>query len=156
MSLVLRKCTIDDIDIIYSISNDPEVRANSINNNLILYKDHCKWFIDSLHNHDRIMYLIEDDNNIVGQIRLDKQNYKGIISYSIEKNNRNKGFGSRVLNIIKFEAKKNNILIIEGVVKKNNIASIKAFRKNGFIEFDEKEFFRYTYILREEDSIEFN
>lgn len=154
MNLILRRCTRDDVDIIYNIINDSTVRENSFNNNLIPYENHVRWYNDSLNNNTRLMYIITENNDIIGQIRLDKHDDIAIISYAIESNNRNKGYGTKVLNLIKLEAIRNNISIIEGFVKQNNIASIKAFRKNGFIEFKEDDCIRYVYLLKGDDYTE--
>lgn len=156
MSLNLRLCTLRDVEIIYNISNDPKVRKNSLNIDEISYENHIKWYKDSLINANRIMYVIQDKHVIVGQIRLDKQDDRAIISYSIEKNSRNKGYGSKALNLIKNEALKNNISTIEGVVKKDNIASKAAFKKNGFLEIEEQNYFRYIYSIKDGDNTEIN
>lgn len=156
MKLTLRKCTQNDIDIMYKIANDPTVRENAFNTAPIIYENHVKWYKDSMDNAKRKMYIAEDSGTIVGQIRLDIQKDKSVISYAIEKENRNKGYGSEVLKLIKIEAMKNNISMLEGLVKKNNIASIKAFRKNKFIEFEEKDYYKYIYLLRGGDRNEFD
>lgn len=145
----LRKCEFKDMKVIYDIVNDLDVRKNSFTMNRIPYKEHVKWYKNSLNDNNKFMYVLEENKMIVGQIRMDKNNDEATISYSIEKNSRNKGYGSKLLNLIKYEAIKNNISIIEGFVKKDNIASIKAFRKNLFIEFKEENYYRYVYSLKE-------
>lgn len=145
----LRQCEFKDMKVIYDIVNDLDVRKKSFTMSLIPYKEHVKWYKNSLNDNNKFMYVLEENKMIVGQIRMDKHNDEATISYSIEKNSRNKGYGSKLLNLIKYEAIKNNISIIEGFVKKDNIASIKAFRKNLFIEFKEENYYRYVYSLKE-------
>ncbi|MBC2455900.1 GNAT family N-acetyltransferase [Clostridium beijerinckii] len=154
MSLILRLCNEKDIDIVYKMANDSTVRENAFSGDAIPYDDHCRWYADSLANVDRIMYIAEERNVIVGQIRLDKQNNKAIISYSVEKNNRKKGYGKQILRSIKREAMLNGIVMLEGLVKKRNVASRKAFVHNGFIESEEENYFRYIYLLKSGDNIE--
>lgn len=151
MKISMRKCTEDDINIVYNISNDPTVRVNAFNSGFIKYKDHIEWYSKSLKNTNRIMYILEYEKTVIGQARLDKEGEKARISYSIEKNNRNKGYGSLALNLIKKEALKNRIRLIEGLVKKDNIPSRKAFIRNGFTEIEEKDFFKYIYIIKGEE-----
>lgn len=154
MEMTLRLCDENDIDVIYKLANDPTVRDNAFSSNRIHYKDHCEWYAEGLIDENRIMYIVEKDNVIIGQIRLDKQKDKAIISYSIEKNNRRKGYGRKVLELIKKEAILNGIVILEGLVKKNNIASRKAFTSNRFIESEEDTYFKYIYLLKSGDNIE--
>lgn len=147
---MLRLCNGNDIDIIYSMLNDPTVRENAFNSSMIPYEDHYKWYSRSLMNKNRIMYIVEKDKVVIGQIRLDKQENKATISYSIEKNNRRKGYGKQILDLIKREAIINDITILEGLVKKNNIVSRKAFISNGFIESEENTYFKYTLFIKGE------
>lgn len=156
MSLILRRCTEDDVDIIYKMSNDSEVRMNSFNNKMISYEDHCKWYKESLLNKNRIMYIFEKDKVIIGQIRLDKKENKAIISYSIENSNRRKGYAKELLSIIKREALSEKAEILEGLVKKDNIASRKAFISNGYNESEEDAYYKYTYLLKDGNKIEIN
>jgi len=156
MSLMLRLCNGNDIDIIYSMLNDPTVRENAFNSSMIPYEDHYKWYSRSLMNKNRIMYIVEKDKAVIGQIRLDKQENKGIISYSIEKKNRSKGYGKEILGLIKSEARISGITILEGLVKKDNMASRKAFISNGFSESEDNSYFKYTYMLKGGNEVEIN
>jgi len=156
MLLMLRLCNEDDIDVIYRMANDSTVRENAFDSSIIPYEDHCKWYSGSLMNKNRIMYIVEKNKVAIGQIRLDKQDNKAIISYSIEKNNRRKGYGKHILDLIKREAMINDITILEGLVKKSNIASRKVFISNRFVEFEEDTYFKYIYSLKGGDDIEIN
>lgn len=156
MTLMLRLCDENDIDVIYRMSNDPTVRENAFNSRIIPYEDHCKWYNESLLNENRIMYIVEKDKFVIGQIRLDKQENEAVISYAIEKNSRRKGYGKQILDLIKREAISNDITVLIGLVKKNNVASRKSFLGNGFIEYEEKAYFRYTYFLKDGNEIENN
>lgn len=156
MSLILRLCNEKDVNVIYMLSNDPTVRENAFNSNMILYEEHCKWYNESLKNKNRIMYIVTKDKAVIGQIRLDKQKDKAIISYSVEKNYRGKGYGKEILNLIKREAIINDVKVLEGLVKENNKASRKAFVSNGFIESEENQYFKYTYLLKDGNEFEIN
>lgn len=149
MHFALRECIAEDIDIIYNMSNDPEVRENSFNTRKITYKEHCKWFEESLINKNRVLYIVEKDKIVIGQMRLDKQENKATISYSIKKDNRKKGYAKELLSLIKREAIVNKIEIVEGLVKKDNVASQKAFISSGFTESEEDSYYKYTYELRD-------
>lgn len=143
--IMLRRCTYSDMDIIYKWINDDEVRTNSFNSDYIEYETHVKWFNEKINSNNIYMYIILNNNKEIGTIRLEKHNSKAIISYLISNEYRGKGYGNKVIDLIKKEAIINNIDILEAIVKKDNIASRKIFINNGFFEIQEND--RYLYLL---------
>lgn len=142
--IMLRRCTYSDMDIIYKWINDDEVRNNSFNSDYIEYETHVKWFNEKINSNNIYMYIILNNNKEIGTIRLEKHNSKAIISYLISNKYRGKGYGNKVIDLIKKEAIINNIDILEAIVKKDNIASRKIFINNGFFEIEENN--RYIYL----------
>lgn len=142
--IMLRRCTYSDMDIIYKWINDDEVRTNSFNSDYIEYETHVKWFNEKINSNNIYMYIILNNNKEIGTIRLEKHNSKAIISYLISNEYRGKGYGNKVIDLIKKEAIINNIDILEAIVKKDNIASRKIFINNGFFEIEEND--RYLYL----------
>lgn len=142
--IMLRRCTYSDMDIIYKWINDDEVRNNSFNSDYIEYETHVKWFNEKINSNNIYMYIILNNNKEIGTIRLEKHNSKAIISYLISNEYRGKGYGNKVIDLIKKEAIINNIDILEAIVKKDNIASRKIFINNGFFEIEENN--RYIYL----------
>lgn len=144
----LKLCEEKDVDLIYEMSNDFEVRKNSFNSNPIKYEEHCKWFKKSLNDQNRILYILKMGDLEIGQIILDVENTKATISYSIKKEFRGNGYANKILNLIQLEMeKRKEITILEGLVKKDNIASRKAFLKNNFKEYEEENLYRYVLYL---------
>ena len=143
--IMLRRCTYSDMDIIYKWINDDEVRNNSFNSDYIEYEVHVKWFNEKINSNNIYMYIILNNNKEIGTIRLEKHNSKAIISYLISNEYRGKGYGNKVIDLIKKEAIINNIDILEAVVKKDNIVSRRIFINNGFFEIQEND--RYLYLL---------
>lgn len=142
--IMLRRCTYSDMDIIYKWINDDEVRNNSFNSDYIEYETHVKWFNEKINSNNIYMYIILNNNKEIGTIRLEKHNSKAIISYLISNEYRGKGYGNKVIDLIKKEAIINNIDILEAIVKKDNIASRRIFINNGFFEIEENN--RYIYL----------
>lgn len=142
--IMLRRCTYSDMDIIYKWINDDEVRNNSFNSDYIEYETHVKWFNEKINSNNIYMYIILNNNKEIGTIRLEKHDSKAIISYLISNEYRGKGYGNKVIDLIKKEAIINNIDILEAIVKKDNIASRKIFINNGFFEIEENN--RYIYL----------
>lgn len=143
--IMLRRCTYSDMDIIYKWINDDEVRTNSFNSDYIEYETHVKWFNEKINSNNIYMYIILNNNKEIGTIRLEKHNSKAIISYLISNEYRGKGYGNKVIDLIKKEAIINNIDILEAIVKKDNIVSRRIFINNGFFEIQEND--RYLYLL---------
>ena len=131
----LRKATYDDCNILFEWANDPSVRANSFNTKAIEIDDHRNWLKNKLIDKNTALFIVTYNNDNVGTIRLDKDGEELIISYSIDKNYRGRGLGTKVLDAIKKEMQE---LTLVGFVKKENIPSIKAFEKAGYIRFDEE------------------
>ena len=143
--MYLRRCLMEDSDTLYKWANDPTVRINAFNTSPIPYEEHVEWFKKSIENKDRQIFILIKDNISVGQIRIDIEENIAIISYIIDEKERGKGIGSTMLNLLyeKIKADGFNIKILKGLVKKENIASRKAFINNGYIEIEDKEYIVY-------------
>lgn len=144
--MYLRKCSLEDCDILYKWANDPIVRKNAFNTSPIPYSDHIEWFNKSLHSNSRSIFICMKADIPIGQIRIDEENGVGVISYIVDKVERGKGIGSKMLNLVYEIINKEylHISILKGLVKKENIASRKAFINNGYYELEEKEYIVYT------------
>jgi RimJ/RimL family protein N-acetyltransferase len=145
-SFSLREATIDDVDMYFEWVNDPEVRKNALNPAIITIEHHVKWFNKQINSNEAFMYVYECDGLAIGQTRFNIIDGIAYIDYSIDEFARGKGFGySMLYESIKRFSNLNNILI-EAIVKKENIASISVFKKLQFQQFSETEttiFFRY-------------
>jgi len=130
----LRKVTKNDIKLLFDWANDPDVRVNAKNSKPITWDEHVIWFNNRLSNKFAYTYILSDLQESIGIVRFDKTLEGYVISYSIDKNYRGKGFGELVL----VEGLKNLYLSVDkpnlvAYVKKGNIASEKIFNKLGFI-----------------------
>lgn len=134
MSFYLRKANALDKKRIYEWANDPDTRANSFNTNPIAWDNHVKWFEDSLSNENRDIFICMSFMKPVGVIRLDKENDKCVISYSVDKECRGQGLGKKELILVEKEAltKYGKGIVLVGEVKTSNQASIKAFKACGY------------------------
>lgn len=122
--------TMYDCELLYNWANDYEVRVNSFNTDTIKYEEHVEWLKAKIKQDASIMHILKMENEKIGLVRLDKISIdKYLISFSIAKEYRGKGFGTMLLRLIK-EKYSSKILI--GKVKKDNIASIKAFQNAGY------------------------
>ncbi len=137
-ALQLIKATMDDCEIIYNWANEEEVRKNSFNSDLIEYEDHIKWFEAKINDDNVYLFILKDEDILVGMLRLEKQEDDSLlINFSIDANSRGKGYATKLLKLIK-EKYLNEVLI--GKVKPENIGSIKAFEKAGYIKKEEEDY----------------
>ena len=153
-NIILRKFTENDIKIIYELSNDDEVRSASINTNKITWKDHVKWFRDILLD-NKAYCLIADskDGKLIAQIKFNIVGEIALISISVHKNFRGKGYAAEILKLScnNFFNSFKNIDFIGAYIFQDNLRSIKSFSSVGFKYnskklFDERTF--YFYLLK--------
>lgn len=129
-----------DCDMIFSLSNDPLVRANSFNQKKIEYADHCKWFEKAVADKNTLFFLVfaeKNEKDFVGQIRFNRESESSsecVISLSITKQFRGKHIAHDFIKLGIEELKKNwhNVESVVAEVKDENIASNKLFIKEGF------------------------
>lgn len=117
-------------DLIYEWVNDDEVRKNSFNNNKITYEEHVKWYFNKLKDFNCYMYLLTKSDKNIGIVRIEKKENENLISYSIAKEYRGKGYGYKLLSRVEKELmKKYKDIVLTSYVKKENISSINIFKK---------------------------
>jgi len=132
---IIKLATENDIKDVFDLSNDPIVRNNSFNSEIILFENHVKWFNNKLKDRNTVFYIIRNINQeFVSQIRLEKENENNwIISISIVEKFRGKGLVKIILKetINKFLAN-SHAENIYAFIKKSNTTSLISFQKAGF------------------------
>jgi spore coat polysaccharide biosynthesis protein SpsF len=139
MEIAVRIATLEDVNRIYHLSNDPEIRKISYSQEEILYEEHVRWFSKKLSDRSCIFLIILDGNEFVGQIRFMCEGEIAEISISLRKEYRRKGIGKlamrQALGYIRENA---TIQEIHAFVKKSNPISISYFEKCGFMRTADK------------------
>jgi RimJ/RimL family protein N-acetyltransferase len=131
MFFFLREATIDDALLLFNWVNDKDVRFNSLNQEAIIWENHLKWLESRLNSKDTFIFILTDGEINYGQIRIDNHGNLWTIDYSIGVNNRGKGFGFIIVNLLIEKCKNFNF---KAFVKKSNLSSIHVFVKLGFNE----------------------
>ncbi|MCC9167267.1 UDP-2,4-diacetamido-2,4,6-trideoxy-beta-L-altropyranose hydrolase [Pontibacter harenae] len=133
-SLILRHATSEDTLLLFDWANDPAVRARSFNTDKIKLEDHKRWLETKLAVPDSYLYIAEVKGEPAAHIRFDLKEERATLSYLISESFRGKGLGHTVLlkGIKQLSREASEVKVVEGLVQKDNIASIRAFEKAGF------------------------
>ncbi len=133
--LKLRKAKNDDAEFVLECRNDPQTRKFSFSESLIDYDSHKAWFNLKLDDPNCFIFILFDGSERVGQIRIDRVNDIGEVSYAIASDMRGNGYGNAILKLCE-KVLPSDITVLMGVVKKENIPSIKCFQFNGYSQFE--------------------
>ena len=93
----LRKVELGDMSQLYRWRNDPDVRRWSFNKQEVLLEEHKKWFQTCLNRDDVAIFILEEDGQAVGQIRLTYWYDELVIGYSIDRNCRGRHLGQQIV-----------------------------------------------------------
>lgn len=133
--LSLRKPTIEDMEMYFSWANDPMVREQSYNSNIIDLENHKQWFESALNNESYFMCIFQNSvGEDIGQVRIQKQqDNEALIGISIDSNHRGKGYSKLMLAVsTNLFLKSNKGYIINAFIKEGNLSSKFAFENAGF------------------------
>ncbi|QWD46259.1 GNAT family N-acetyltransferase [Polynucleobacter paneuropaeus] len=139
----IRYATIDDSEDLFLWRSDPLSRAMSIHMGLISLEEHKIWFYSSIVNSSKKMYIGIVDDLKIGVSIFDYKNGTAKVSININPAARNKGLGYCLLSNSILEYKKINNCRLRAVIKKENIKSIKLFKKCGFNFLNSNDFFNF-------------
>ncbi len=147
MELKLRNAVQEDMDLLFKWANDPIVRQNAFNTTQIPYEDHVKWFDGMMKNDNVYQYILCDGNDDIGQIRLNIEGEKAVISYSVDARVRGRGLGREMVKLAADEVlnKITNVTQLVALVKHNNHASAKTFENCGFTKKLMEDYIEYTF-----------
>lgn len=139
--LYLRNASIEDLEITHDWANHPHTRQYAFNQRFISKEEHYEWFSGKISDQNCIYKLLISGDEPIGSIRFDINGNEGLISYLIAPYQKGKGLGKKLLelSVLSLEKERTDVNLIKGLVKKENIASIKIFEKLGFngAELDE-------------------
>jgi RimJ/RimL family protein N-acetyltransferase len=137
--LSYRKPTIKDLLLYFKWANEPEVRKQSYKSTLLDLEDHQSWFSDKLKDENCVMFLFESEGQPVGQVRFQKQiGGVAIVGVTVDNQFRGRGMATNILKIASEEfLRLNTHFSLHAYIKKDNVASVKAFLNASF-SFKEK------------------
>ena len=151
--LVLRPVRVEDRRLIWKWANDPVARALSFSTEKIPWEKHVAWFESKRTDPSIHFYIAVDKNDVpAGQIRYQINGQAAVVSVSLAPEQRGRGYGAEIIRMGTRElwvTTKTNI--IHAYIKQDNIASIRAFVKAGFISAGMAEVHGFPalhYVLR--------
>ena len=134
--LILKPADSADMELLFRWVNDDRVRENAFHKEKISFEENQKWFFDLLRDKRQNQYILYQDREPVGQIRLYICGGVAEIDYSIAPEKREQGYGRMLIgmiqNKIRDEFPETKKLVAK--VRPSNMASICCFEKNGFCE----------------------
>lgn len=144
-----RRANISDLDLTYSWATDPIIRQFSFNKHVISYNEHTIWFLNKLNDLYCFYFILEYKDKTIGSIRFDISNNEALISYLLDPLYHGQDLGLLLLKIgIKSFINEVNFNVtpfneLSGYVLKENIPSIKAFEKLGFMKTENEEILKF-------------
>ncbi len=138
LGVTYHRATENDLMLFYTWANDPVTRANSYVTDPIDLETHKNWFTNKLIQTDSLLFVARIADKAVGMVRFDMEEDHALIGISIDKDYRGIGLATRLLVDIQktyFEEYQKPIVAL---IKQENIGSIKAFERAGFVQFSEK------------------
>lgn len=131
-----------DMRNVFDLANDESVRANSINQDSIIWHDHVVWFENKLNDDRAYLYVIKDVNNqAIGYVRFDKKQPEDayFISIALAPEVRGKGLGTLVISRASWLiCQMAGLSTIYAYIKQDNIPSLKSFAKAQYAFVEEK------------------
>ena len=119
-----------DIKQIFIWVNEKEVRENSISSKKISFKEHEEWFKKQINNPKVKFFMVyQEHQNPLAVFRLQEIENKALISFSVSKEFRGKGIGSKIINFITSNYCSKDLI---AEVLHQNDKSKSIFKNNGF------------------------
>lgn len=135
--LDLRPANADDCCLLWIWRNDPVVRAASFTSAPIQWEEHVKWLRRKIMDNDCLIYIVANRQGYpIGQVRFYKDTIESAeVNISIDARERNKGYGSSVLEYAcKYVSQEHGINRVVAHIKEWNKASIVVFTRAGFTD----------------------
>ncbi len=147
--LHLRRAGAADGELLFSWANDIDVRRNAFSQKEIGWEEHVQWLKGKLADESCLIYIgyiymTDMSEKCIGQVRMDLEDGRAEIDYSVVSAMRGQGYGTCLLEQGMERAQEElpgagqSIRTFVGRVKKSNPASARVFEKCGFRKMEEE------------------
>lgn len=132
--LRLRAVQAEDCHLLWAWANDPSVRAMSFTTGEILWETHRHWFQRRMQDSHCVFYIaIDCDDTPVGQVRYECNHDQAVVSISVARHGRGKGYGTTLLRLSAHRLfATTTVTTVHAYIRSDNVASIRAFTKAGY------------------------
>ena len=130
----LDRITEDGCKNIWLWRNHPEVRKNFFNTEPVSWQEHKRWFASKIKDSHIKIYIAMLGEDKIGVIRFESESNFAKVSINLNPDFFGRGFGSKIIQLgtEKFLNESIGVKPIIAEIKKDNIASQKAFEKAGY------------------------
>jgi RimJ/RimL family protein N-acetyltransferase len=135
-AIVLRPVEADDCRLLWEWANDASVRATSFNPMPIPWQDHVTWFDRKVGDEAcRLSIALDPAGTPVGQVRLEVTGRSAVISISVAREHRGKGYSSAMIRrACRIAVTAGTVDLVVALIRPDNEASRRAFRAAGFVD----------------------
>ena len=132
----IRRAGMSDMADLYKWRNHPDVRMNSFNSDDISWEKHKEWFERVKKDPAYTIYIAYYGKDKIGSIRFDDKTDVTKVSVMLSPDFWGMGLGADVIRLgtARFIRGKKPAKKIVAEIKKDNVASVKSFKKAGFRE----------------------
>lgn len=142
--LKLQHATVQDSGFLFELRNDEIVRKNSFSTERIPYEDHCAWLLHKLQDSNCSIWIVQVEDERIGQIRVDRNDGWGEISYSLCAAARGRKFAKQMIQKAEqIEKDKDNLVGLLACVKKDNEISRHIFTSLKYNEQEKDEWYEF-------------
>lgn len=132
LNISSRRANLSDLERVFNWSNDKLARAYSYNSETIKFEEHKRWFVNKIQSKNTLFLIILVNRKPAGIVRFEIENENSVIGILVSKEFRGQNLSSKFLNEgIRTYFRQFNGPIL-AYIKKENIASKKAFEKANF------------------------
>lgn len=138
--LRLRAARAADCDVVHGWRNHPDTRRYFHDPSPVPLADHRTWFARTLADHDRGLWIGEQDGEEAGVVRFDRKGDFALVSVYLVPGQSGKGFGTALIAAGCRKATETwpDLVAIDAEILPDNIASAKAFAKAGFVPYGDR------------------
>lgn len=131
----VRRSVSGDMEQVFRLANDPDVRTNSFSPAPIVFEDHARWFAARIESPDAAIFVLDLEGLVVAMVRYDRAAEEAEIDIAVLGAFRGRGLGTHILQTTVSAATRSlAVLRLRAVVLERNWASRNFFVKAGFSE----------------------
>jgi RimJ/RimL family protein N-acetyltransferase len=132
-AITARPATIADARYVWTVNNDPSVRAQSLRTDDIPWDDHVGWYRGKLESPDCGFLIGLERDKPVGVARFDVSEGEATVSIAVSPEHQSRGVGKRLVEIVtRLALARPDVGLAVAYTRRTNLASQRVFLGNGY------------------------